>query len=94
MSVTDVRHTRVHPFNTTFSRYGLLGPNGCGKSTLLKALAARDVPIAQHIDIYLLDREIAASDMTALESVMSVDEEKVKKLMGQGAVGENGCLSD
>lgn len=38
-----------------------------GKSTLLKALAERDVPIPPHIDIYLLDREIAASDMTALE---------------------------
>lgn len=47
-------------------RYGLLGPNGCGKSTLLKALAAREVPIPEHIDMYLLDREIAASDMTAL----------------------------
>ncbi|EFJ42281.1 hypothetical protein VOLCADRAFT_67235 [Volvox carteri f. nagariensis] len=59
-------------------RYGLLGPNGCGKSTLLKALAARDVPIPNHIDIYLLDREIEASDMTALEAVMAVDEEKTR----------------
>ncbi|GIL54155.1 hypothetical protein Vafri_9733 [Volvox africanus] len=59
-------------------RYGLLGPNGCGKSTLLKALSARDVPIPPHIDIYLLDREIAATDMTALEAVMSVDEEKTR----------------
>ncbi|KAG2444584.1 hypothetical protein HXX76_001329 [Chlamydomonas incerta] len=59
-------------------RYGLLGPNGCGKSTLLKALAARDVPIPAHIDTYLLDREIAASDDTALEAVMAVDEEKTR----------------
>jgi hypothetical protein len=47
---------------------------GCGKSTLLKAIAARDIPIPDHFDIYLLDREIPASDMTALEAVMSVDE--------------------
>lgn len=59
-------------------RYGLLGPNGCGKSTLLKALGAREVDIPEHIDIYFLDREIAASDMTALEAVMSVDAERTK----------------
>eukprot|EP01023_Acetabularia_acetabulum_P041966 TRINITY_DN4114_c0_g2_i5.p1 TRINITY_DN4114_c0_g2~~TRINITY_DN4114_c0_g2_i5.p1 ORF type:complete len:647 (+),score=113.56 TRINITY_DN4114_c0_g2_i5:94-1941(+) len=59
-------------------RYGLVGPNGCGKSTLLKAIAARDIPIPEHIDIYFLDRECAASDKTALEVVKSVDAEKVR----------------
>lgn len=59
-------------------RYGLLGPNGCGKSTMLRALGARDVPIPDHVDIYFLDREMAASDLTALESVMAVDEERQK----------------
>ena len=44
-----------------------MGPNGSGKSTLLKALGNREVPIPEHIDIYFLDREIPASDMTALE---------------------------
>lgn len=57
-------------------RYGLLGPNGCGKSTMLKALASRDIPIPEHIDMYLLDKEMPASDMTALTAVASVDEEK------------------
>ena len=57
-------------------RYGLLGPNGCGKSTLLKALGAREIPIPEHIDIYFLDREMAASDLTALEAVMEVDSER------------------
>eukprot|EP00201_Polytomella_parva_P020745 CAMPEP_0175039446 /NCGR_PEP_ID=MMETSP0052_2-20121109/586_1 /TAXON_ID=51329 ORGANISM="Polytomella parva, Strain SAG 63-3" /NCGR_SAMPLE_ID=MMETSP0052_2 /ASSEMBLY_ACC=CAM_ASM_000194 /LENGTH=607 /DNA_ID=CAMNT_0016301295 /DNA_START=188 /DNA_END=2011 /DNA_ORIENTATION=+ len=59
-------------------RYGLLGPNGCGKSTLLKAIADRDIPIPEHFDIYLLDREIAASDLTSLEAVMEVSKEKVR----------------
>ncbi|CAK0734018.1 ATP-binding cassette sub- F member 1 [Coccomyxa viridis] len=57
-------------------RYGLVGPNGSGKSTLLKALGNREVQIPEHIDIYFLDREIPASDMTALEAVMSVDAER------------------
>ena len=64
-------------------RYGFLGSNGCGKSCLLKAIAAREVPVPDHVDIYMVDREIAGSDMTALEAVMSVDEEKV----GGGGAG-------
>lgn len=59
-------------------RYGLLGLNGSGKSTLLAALGNREVPIPDHIDIYHLTREIPASDKTALECVMEVDEERVK----------------
>ena len=34
-------------------RYALVGPNGSGKSTLLKALGNREVPIPEHIDIYI-----------------------------------------
>jgi len=59
-------------------RYGLLGMNGCGKSCMLKSIANRELPIPDHMDLYLLDREIAASDMTALEAVLSVDEEKAR----------------
>ena len=56
-------------------RYGLIGFNGCGKSTLLECLAAREVPIPSHIDIFLLTSEMEASDKTALQCVMEVDEE-------------------
>mmetsp|Transcript_4908 Transcript_4908/g.7462 ORF Transcript_4908/g.7462 Transcript_4908/m.7462 type:complete len:816 (+) Transcript_4908:83-2530(+) len=59
------------------NRYGLLGRNGCGKSTLMKALGARAVPIPGGIDVFHLKEEIEASDtITALEAVMSVDEER------------------
>jgi len=59
------------------NRYGLIGRNGCGKSTLMKALGARAVPIPEGIDVFHLKEEIEASDsVTALEAVMSVDEER------------------
>ncbi|KAK9676598.1 hypothetical protein RND81_11G088000 [Saponaria officinalis] len=59
-------------------RYGLLGLNGCGKSTLLTAIGLRELPIPEHMDIYHLTREIEASDMSALDAVISCDEERVK----------------
>jgi ATP-binding cassette subfamily F protein 2 len=61
------------------NRYGLIGRNGCGKSTLLKALGARAIPIPSSIDIFFLKEEVEPSDtMTAIEAVMSVDEERLK----------------
>lgn len=59
-------------------RYGLLGLNGCGKSSLLSVLGNREVPIPEHIDIFHLSREMPASEKTALQCVMEVDEERVK----------------
>ncbi|KAJ9594203.1 hypothetical protein L9F63_014363, partial [Diploptera punctata] len=75
-------------------RYGLLGLNGSvqyrvclfeydcviclGKSTLLSVLGNREVPIPNHIDIFHLTREMPASDKTALQCVMEVDEERVR----------------
>jgi len=61
------------------NRYGLIGRNGCGKSTFMKALGARAVPIPRGIDIFFLKEEVESSDtMTALEAVMSVDEERLR----------------
>ena len=59
-------------------RYGLLGLNGCGKSTLLSCMLNREMPIPEHVDIYLLQREMAPCDKTALESVMEVDKERIR----------------
>ena len=61
------------------NRYGLIGRNGCGKSTFLKAIGARAVPVARSIDIFFLKEEVEASDtLTALEAVMSVDQERMR----------------
>ncbi|ORY47221.1 P-loop containing nucleoside triphosphate hydrolase protein [Rhizoclosmatium globosum] len=61
-------------------RYGLLGPNGCGKSTFLKSLASREIPIPEHIDIYLLNQEFPPTEMTALEAVIEFAEKEIKNL--------------
>jgi len=53
-------------------RYGVLGANGCGKSTLLAALAARELPVPDHIDVWHLHEEAAPSDKTAVQSVVDV----------------------
>jgi ATP-binding cassette subfamily F protein 2 len=73
------------------SRYGLMGVNGCGKSCLLATLGKREVPIQEHIDIFYLDREVPASEKTALEAVMEADEErnKLEKLAEELATMDN-----
>ena len=61
------------------NRYGLIGRNGVGKSTLMKALGVRALPIPDGIDIFHLKEEIEpSSTVTALEAVMSVDEERAR----------------
>jgi len=57
-------------------RYGLIGLNGCGKSSLLAALASKEIPIPDHIDTFLLRREMPPSDKTALQCVIEADEER------------------
>lgn len=83
-------------------RYGLLGPNGCGKSTLLTAIGHRLVEFPEHIDCYLVDREIEASDTTALHAVLSADEERKKiesqtealtELLTDGDLDDDGMAS-
>lgn len=53
-------------------RYGLIGANGSGKTTLLACLAARELPIPDHIDIWHVHKEADPSDDTALKSVIDV----------------------
>ncbi|KAF9173925.1 hypothetical protein BGX21_011269 [Mortierella sp. AD011] len=64
-------------------RYGLIGANGSGKSTFLECLAAREVPIPEHIDIYLLQEEAAPSDHNAIEAVVIEAKLEVERLEKQ-----------
>ena len=78
-------HGRVLIENATIElnygqRYGLLGANGSGKSTFLATLAAREVPIPEHIDVYLLKEEAEPSDMNALDYILAEAKKKVEAL--------------
>eukprot|EP01086_Lenisia_limosa_P014372 TRINITY_DN4477_c0_g1_i1.p1 TRINITY_DN4477_c0_g1~~TRINITY_DN4477_c0_g1_i1.p1 ORF type:complete len:582 (-),score=189.52 TRINITY_DN4477_c0_g1_i1:33-1778(-) len=61
-------------------RYGLLAPNGAGKSTLLRAIASREVPLPDHIDVYMLDGEYPKTDLTPIEAVMDDVETQKERL--------------
>ena len=61
-------------------RYGLIGGNGSGKSAFLKCLAAREVPVPDHIDIFLLEEEVAAEEKTPTEVVIHEVQEEMKRL--------------
>lgn len=84
-SCSLVFHGRVLITDSTLElnfgrRYGLLGENGCGKSTFLKAIAAREYPIPEHVDIYLLNEGAPPSDLGALDWVVTEAENEMKRL--------------
>ncbi|KAK6020834.1 ABC transporter, ATP-binding protein, partial [Ostertagia ostertagi] len=57
-------------------RYGLIGLNGSGKSTIMHAIVNRELPIPDSVDMYLVSREMPASNTTALQAVVDVDTER------------------
>jgi ATP-binding cassette subfamily F protein 2 len=61
-------------------RYGLIGLNGCGKSTMMKVIAGRQVPIPKQIDIYHLEKEIDATEESAIDAVVSNIDAEVARL--------------
>ncbi|RWW19753.1 hypothetical protein GW17_00016168 [Ensete ventricosum] len=69
-------------------RYGLVGPNGMGKSTLLKLLAWRKIPVPRNIDVLLVEQEVVGDDRTALEAVVSANEELVRLRKEVAALSE------
>ncbi|CBI35509.3 unnamed protein product, partial [Vitis vinifera] len=49
-----------------------------GKSTLLKLLAWRKIPVPKNIDVLLVEQEVIGDDKTALQAVISANEELVR----------------
>ncbi|CAK7202046.1 ABC transporter ATP-binding protein arb1 [Sporothrix eucalyptigena] len=84
-STSLVFHGRVLITDSTLEltygkRYGLLGENGCGKSTLMKAIDAREFPIPEFVDIYLLNEGAPPSELGALEWVVKEAENELERL--------------
>ena len=44
----------------------------------METIGQREIPVPPHVDIFHLKNEIEASDKTALECVMEVDEERLR----------------
>ncbi|KAL5706754.1 ABC transporter F member 4 [Ranunculus cassubicifolius] len=74
-------------------RYGLIGPNGKGKTTLLKLLAWRKIPVPKNIDVLLVEQEVVGDDRSALEAVVSANEELLK-LREEAATLQNSDAND
>lgn len=53
-------------------KYGLIGANGSGKSTMLAAIAAREIPIPDHTDMWFLDSEAKPEEVSAIQAVVDV----------------------
>ena len=57
-------------------RFPITSRSCTGKSSLLAVLANKEVEIPDHIDTFLLRREMSPSEKTALQCVIEVDEER------------------
>lgn len=54
-------------------RMGVVGRNGCGKTTLMRAIARRELPIPEDMDIVYVEQEIAGCEKTPLQVVLESD---------------------
>jgi len=61
-------------------KYGLIGANGSGKSALLAALACRELPIPDHIDIWHVHSEAEPTEISALQAVVDTAAKEYERL--------------
>lgn len=54
-------------------RVGIIGRNGCGKTTLMRAIARRELPLPEDMDIVYVEQEIAGCEKTPLQVVLESD---------------------
>ena len=62
------------------TRYGFIGQNGSGKTNVLNAIALREIPIPDHIDLYHLHAEAEPTERTAIEAVVDHVTEEIARL--------------
>ena len=62
------------------TRYGFIGQNGSGKTNVLNAIALREIPIPEHVDLYHLHAEAEPTDRTAVEAVVDHVTEEIARL--------------
>jgi ATP-binding cassette subfamily F protein 2 len=62
------------------TRYGFIGLNGSGKTNVLNAIALREIPIPDHIDMYHLHAEAEPTERTAVEAVVDHVTEEIARL--------------
>merc|ERR1719458_1002813 len=58
----------------------MIGMNGSGKSTMLAAIAAREIPIPDHVDMWFLDSEAKPEEVTAVDAVVQVVAQEHERL--------------
>ena len=62
------------------TRYGFIGQNGSGKTNVLNAIALREIPVPDHIDMYHLHAEAEPTERTAVEAVVDHVTEEIARL--------------
>jgi ATPase subunit of ABC transporter with duplicated ATPase domains len=88
-SNTDYKNFKIEPVDISFGklvilentklviqfgeRYGLVGKNGIGKTSLLNAIAYRQLPIPEKLDIIHVKQEEAETTSTVIETLMSAN---------------------
>lgn len=54
-------------------RIGVIGRNGCGKTTLMRAIARRELPLPEDMDIVYVEQEIEGCEKTPIQVVLESD---------------------
>lgn len=75
-------------------RVGVVGRNGCGKTTLMRAIARRDLPIPEEMDIVYVEQEIEGSDKTPLQVVLESDTTRQDLLDEENELTEQMSLAE
>uniref|UniRef100_A0A7S1T603 Probable ATP-dependent transporter ycf16 n=1 Tax=Compsopogon caeruleus TaxID=31354 RepID=A0A7S1T603_9RHOD len=67
-------------------RYGVIGRNGIGKTSLLKAVARRELPLPEDMDVLYVEQEVTADERTPLQIVLDSDSERKNLLEEEHAL--------